>query len=197
MLIILPETIIALNIAIVSAIYKRKLILILMGLFLWFFREYNHSPPPNTIVSPTFGRVKNIDKTLEYQKISVYLSVLDPHYQIIPINDSVVLSKKYHKGKFEPILFNNSVEKTNKNEKMTTRFSSAEFGEYEIEQVSGTFARTIVNDCIVGEKYKIGKRFGLIKLGSRVNITFFNSQINILVKEGDYLDAGVKIAEIK
>jgi phosphatidylserine decarboxylase len=58
-----------------------------------------------------------------------------------------------------------------------------------IKQVAGILARRIVCWPSVGQQLARGQRFGLIKLGSRVDL-FLPSDVEVLVALGDKVRAG-------
>jgi phosphatidylserine decarboxylase len=63
-----------------------------------------------------------------------------------------------------------------------------------IKQVAGKVARRIVCDCTVGQDVERGKRFGMIKFGSRLEVYIpEDADFEIAVKEGQMVSAGSTI----
>jgi phosphatidylserine decarboxylase len=63
-----------------------------------------------------------------------------------------------------------------------------------IKQVAGKVARRIVCDCSIGQKVERGRRFGMIKFGSRLEVYIpEDADFEIAVKEGEMVSAGTTI----
>ena len=69
---------------------------------------------------------------------------------------------------------------------------TSKFGKVFFTQVAGMVARRIVYDLNLGDSVKMGKRFGMIKFGSRVDV-IVPKKWNLKVKEGDIATAGETI----
>ncbi len=66
-----------------------------------------------------------------------------------------------------------------------------EYGTWEIVQIAGAVARRIVPYISEGLSLEKGERFGMIRFGSRVDLTFKKPRgMNILVREGEKVKAG-------
>ncbi len=181
-------------------IFIKYFILIIVFSFfiftLYFFRDPERFPPDkdSIIVSPADGRVilvKNVidDKFINgpAKQISIFMSPLNVHVNRIPIS-GVIEYKKYYKGKYIAAFKDKaSVE----NERAEFGISTI-FGKILFTQVAGFIARRIVYDVEVGEKVEIGKRFGMIKFGSRVDV-IVQPQWSEKVKSGDSVIAGKTI----
>lgn len=150
------------------------------------------------VISPADGKVVVI-KTMEEkdylqgqaQLLSIFMSPMDVHVNRSPMT-GVVEYFRYVKGEF---LVAHSEESTHRNERAVIGLRS---GKHKIlfSQVAGYIARRIVCPVKVGDKLEAGKRFGMIKFGSRVDI-FLPPSADILVKIGEVVKAGqTVIAEL-
>jgi phosphatidylserine decarboxylase len=161
-------------------------------LFLFYFNRYIHSDKPDKkyIFSPAFGYIGDIKQEKSNTRVSIILGLHDIHVQYAPI-ESRLLSQKYHKGKFIPVF---SVEKTNDNEKLTCSYKSYNNIHFQVEQIAGTIARTIINFNNIGSYIKQGQLLGMIKLGSRVDLIFPTHNMDLLKKTGDKIEGGKPLA---
>jgi phosphatidylserine decarboxylase len=165
-----------------------------------FFRDPDRTP--NTggkpvddfVLSPADGKIvliKELEEP-EYMKskvtlISIFMSPLDVHVNRIPVSGRVEYLK-YIEGKF---LVASSPESVNENERMMIGINSRH-GKLLFNQVTGYIARRIVCDLKAGDSVTAGKRFGMIKFGSRVDI-YVPVDAKLLVKEGDITKGGETI----
>ena len=166
------------------------LLLVLLILLIFFFRDPKRVPPeiPKAFVSPADGLLVEIKKQEDIIRVSIFMSVFNVHVNRIPYEGKVVRIEP-RKGKFLRA-FKNEAEI--KNEQVRTCIKS-EFGEYEILQIAGIFARRIVNNLKPGQNVKKGDRIGMIKFGSRVSVTFPEKEFEIIVKETAKVKAGITI----
>ena len=75
-----------------------------------------------------------------------------------------------------------------------------EHGNILMTQIAGLVARRIVCRLRIGDKLNSGERYGMIKLGSRVDVYLpkLNNDLNLCVKLGDQVYAGQSsLARIK
>jgi phosphatidylserine decarboxylase len=144
--------------------------ILLLGVILFFFRnnlnlkKYEKS----TIISPSSSEVMSIKKEGRYNKISTYLSPLDRHYMIAPVNCLVKrIEKKLLKGDAERI---------------TVYFKDENGREFSLSQIvknifegpgilgswgiSFLYDNRIICLCEEGDVLKRGERWGLIRFGS-------------------------------
>jgi len=156
-----------------------KIILILVAAFILFltlnfFRDPERKTPAqkSIIVSPADGKVIVIKQNItnEYvgencNQISIFMSPLNVHVNRIPISGKIE-HLKYYEGKFIAAFEDKASEN---NERMETGIVS-DGNKILFTQIAGFLARRIVNDLKIGENVIIGKRFGMIKFGSRVDI---------------------------
>ena len=158
--------------------YVKAILIILPILFLIFsinfFRDPERITPDkdNVVVSPADGRVIII-KDFEDKKfingpakqISIFMSPLNVHVNRIPINGKVTYLK-YHEGDYIMAFEDKASERNERSE-----FGiDGKYGKVFFTQVAGFVARRIVYEIKEGDSVKIGKRFGMIKFGSRVDV---------------------------
>lgn len=158
--------------------YVKAILIILPILFLIFsinfFRDPERITPDkdNVVVSPADGRVIII-KDFEDKKfingpakqISIFMSPLNVHVNRIPINGKITYLK-YHEGDYIMAFEDKASERNERSE-----FGiDSKYGRVFFTQVAGFVARRIVYEIKEGDSVKIGKRFGMIKFGSRVDV---------------------------
>ncbi len=169
---------------------------ILFVFTLYFFRDPERTTPtkPNIIVSPADGKVLLIKEVEENEflkeeaiQISIFMSPFDVHVNRIPISGKVEYIN-YISGKFLAA-FDDKAD--SENERNVIGINS-EFGKVLFTQVAGAFARRIVSEVNIGDNVIAGKRFGMIKFGSRSDI-IVPKKWNPIVKVGDKVTAGETI----
>jgi len=145
----------------------------LLAFTLWFFRDPERVPDETgeVILAPADGKVILIEErdhpftgkgsTL----VSIFMSPLDVHVNRNPVSGRVRLLE-YHEGSFKMAFDNRSTEE---NERMDIGIE-AEKGKLFFSQVSGFLARRIVCPLKMDEEVEAGKRFGMIRFGSRVDL---------------------------
>jgi phosphatidylserine decarboxylase len=178
--------------------YIKAILIILPILFLIFainfFRDPDRNTPDrnNIVVSPADGKVIIIkefeDKKFIYgpaKQISIFMSPLNVHVNRIPI-DGKVFYLKYHAGDYIMAFEEKASERNERSE-----FGiESKYGKVFFTQVAGFIARRIVYELKLGDSVKIGKRFGMIKFGSRVDVIVssdwkVNVAMNDMVKAGE------------
>ena len=153
-----------------------------------FFRDPERTIPqqPGLIVSPADGRVIQLRDSTHGTVISIFLSVFNVHVNRAPVG-GCIRTQEYRSGKFL-MAFNDraSVE----NEKMIWEIE----GEPSVTfcLIAGWVARRIVAWKQEGDTVKQGDRIGLIKFGSRVDITIPTS-FAVVVEKGDRVCGGSSI----
>lgn len=180
--------------------FIKAILIILPILFLIFainfFRDPERKVPQkdNVVVSPADGKVIII-KEFEDKKfinssakqISIFMSPLNVHVNRIPI-DGKVTYLKYHQGDYIMAFEEKASER---NERSEFGIESM-YGKVFFTQVAGFIARRIVYELKEGDSVKIGKRFGMIKFGSRVDI-IVSSDWKVKVEMNQNVKAGETI----
>ncbi|MCL6495488.1 MAG: phosphatidylserine decarboxylase family protein [Ignavibacterium sp.] len=144
-----------------------------------FFRDPERITPSedNIVVSPADGTVLFVKEVIDEKflngkakQISIFMSPLNVHVNRIPISGTVEYLKHYE-GEFIAAFEDKASERNERTEIGIT----SEKGKVLFTQIAGFVARRIVCDLKVGDKVKIGERFGMIKFGSRVDILVPNT----------------------
>lgn len=156
-----------------------KVVLIVLSVLLFlftlnFFRDPERVTPQgdSLVISPADGTVIKIEDVVEdkYIKgeatmICIFMSPVNVHVNRNPITGTV--------GYFEHVpgeYFAAFEDKASlKNEQTHIGMENAK-GKVFFKQIAGFVARRIVADLKVGDSVVTGKRFGMIKFGSRVDI---------------------------
>jgi phosphatidylserine decarboxylase len=163
---------------------------LLISFTLWFFRDPLRKLPvnlkPDEIISPADGRVIIIEdiehETLLNSKakmIAVFLSPFNVHVNRIPLSGNIFYYN-YIKGDYTAAFSRKSSEKNERTE------IGIDTGTYKIffKQIAGFIARRIVCRLKIGDKVKVGEKFGMIKFGSRVDVLFpHNSLVKVSVNQ--------------
>lgn len=168
---------------------------------LYFFRDPRRNPPQgeNLLVSPADGKIIDIREVYEKEYlqsravlISIFMSIFDVHINRIPMAGRIAYFQ-YKRGKFRPAF---KAKAPLENEQTVI---GIEGGRCKIllKQIAGMMARRIVCDVREGDQVQLGQKFGMIKLGSRIDI-FLPLTVEIKVKLKDKVKAGESIiGEIK
>ncbi len=161
-----------------------------------FFRDPNRTPPEqnDVVVSPADGTVLFVKDVVDNKfinqkalQISIFMSPLNVHVNRIPI-DGTVEYLKYIEGEYIAAFEDKA---SDVNERAEFGIIS-KYGKVFFTQVAGFVARRIVYDLKVGDKVKLGERFGMIKFGSRVDV-IVTADWAPSVKKGDVVTAGETI----
>jgi len=169
---------------------------LLTGFFIMFFRDPERIIGKG-IVACADGKIRDVyeikDKDVGSSIcISTFMNVQNVHVNRMPINGKI--KKIEHKHGLHLPAFKKESEK---NERITI-IADSKIGKLKIILIAGTLARRIVPYIKKEDELKKGKRIGIIRLGSRVDIYLPKKSIKkICVKKGDKVKAGEnKIAEI-
>jgi phosphatidylserine decarboxylase len=146
----------------------------------------------DTVMCPCDGKVLDIRcDTNGFVQIAIFLNVHNVHVQYAPL-DGVVKSVTHIAGTFEPAyLFSKSMF----NERVETELDTA-IGDVKVVQIAGMVARRIVPFLKEEQAIAKGQPFGLIKLGSRVDIWMPMRNVEVLVDVGDRVRIGDSLAKI-
>ena len=169
-----------------ALIYLGFLILavsIVLGLF---FRDPDRRIGSG-VVSPADGRVMKAEaeKGGRYH-VSIFMNVHNVHVNRMPWPGRI-LHVEHHPGGFVPAFNKDS----DLNERVVVSFRT-ENGDWEVTQIAGAVARRIVPYIVPGQDLRKGERFGLIRFGSRVDLSFRMPKGMVLaVSPGQKVRAGV------
>ncbi|MCC7575338.1 MAG: phosphatidylserine decarboxylase [Methanomethylovorans sp.] len=163
-------------------------ILVLVFLFI-FFRDPERcsADEENCMVSPADGRIVDI----RGRKLCIFMNFQNVHVNRAPLQGKVT-SIEYKKGGYIPAFCKDS----HRNERQHI-FIDTEHGEIEVVQIAGTITRRIVPYIKEGDFMEKGQRIGMIRFGSRVDVTVPDSFV-IECNKGDKVYAGkTAIARLK
>jgi len=159
---------------------------------LYFYRDPERAAPaePGLVIAPADGKIV-LKQTVDHPVtgpgstlVSIFMSPFNVHVNRIPV-DGTVRGCQYHEGKFLMAFDHRSM---SDNERMEITLDTAA-GPVWFSQVSGFVARRIVCRLEAGQEVTRGKRFGMIKLGSRVDIAL-PASVQVTVLEGMKTTAG-------
>jgi len=161
-----------------------------------FFRDPERVTPDkaNVVISPADGTVLFVKEVVDEKfiqgkakQLSIFMSPLNVHVNRIPISGTVDYVQ-YHKGKYLVAYDDKASEENERNEIGIMGAT----GKVLFTQIAGYVARRIVSELKVGDTVTVGKRFGMIKFGSRVDVIVPDSFTTTL-KKGDNVFAGETI----
>ena len=162
-----------------------------------FFRDPEREIPSETdaIISPADGRIIIVDSVFENRfmkqdaiKISIFMNVFNVHVNRVPASGKVS-GVFYNPGRF----FSADKDKASlENEQNALLIEADNSKRFVVNQIAGLIARRIVCYAKEGDKIERGKRFGMIRFGSRLDV-YLPVDCRINVKVGDKVKAGSSI----
>lgn len=159
---------------------------------LWFYRDPERYPNggEHDWTSPADGKVIELieDAVDEYAgettKIGIFMNGFDVHVNRFP-TDGTIENIKYVPGKkwfaIEPKASEN-------NERLYVGISTR-YGRATLVQIAGILARRIAMHKRCGDALARGERYGMIKLGSKVDV-YLPKSVRPTVRVGDVVRAG-------
>jgi phosphatidylserine decarboxylase len=171
--------------------------LIITIFVLCFFRDPERFTPSgeDLLVSPADGKILLIEKVDDKKftadeawKISIFMNVFNVHVNRIPFSGKVE-KIIYTPGKFYSA---DSEKGALQNEYCATVITTTSGKTLAFVQVAGLIARRIVCWLEPGDSADKGKRYGLIRFGSRVDL-YLPPDTEILVQPGQKVRAGETI----
>jgi len=151
----------------------------------YFFRDPDRFSinDKNYLLSPADGIVSQITEikgpaeigleNKKFTRISIFMNVFNCHVNRLPSSGKI--NKIFYKsGKY----LNASLDKASEeNERNYVKMTNSSGDELILVQIAGLIARRIVCEIKENEETKQGNKFGIIRLGSRVDLYFENYQI--------------------
>ena len=162
---------------------------VLLGIVLWFFRDPERT---GSFYSPADGKVVEISEcdhefTGHSVKVGIFMNLFSVHVNRTPCTGRVDYIE-YIPGKkiaaFAP-------KASEVNERNYVGLSTP-FGPVMMVQIAGLVARRIVCRIKRGDILEAGQRYGMIKLGSRVDL-YMPADTVVRVKIGDNVKAGLTL----
>ncbi len=185
-----PVLILALLFTVLHLPYLALVFYILTAFICYFFRNPRREIPQgaNLIVSPADGKVVKIAPTVNgAQTISIFLNIFNVHVTRSPISGRLE-KMDYMRGKFKAA-FDEEASRVNEQNILTI---SGQGIQVVVRQIAGLIARRVVCWKKPGYALTRGELFGLIRFGSRVDITF-PEHVTIRVQVGDRVQGGSSI----
>lgn len=161
-----------------------------LALSVWFYRDPERVPEASSgWVSPADGRVVEIEEvdheyTGRVTKIGIFMNGLDVHVNRFPVSGRVEYVKYVPGKKWFAI--------APKASEINERFyvgAESENGRFLLVQIAGILARRIVCRVSKGDTIDRGRRYGMIKLGSKVDV-YLPSSVVPAVKINSRVVAG-------
>ena len=159
-----------------------------------FFRDPDRVPPklPGALLAPADGKVTEVRELAEPHvgeavRVSIFLSPLDVHVNRSPLA-GLVTDVEYRPGRFLAAYRPRASEV---NERCTVALQG-EAARVTVRQVAGVLARRIVCRARPGDKLEAGERFGMIRFGSRTDLTMPRETV-LRVKPGDRVRGGESV----
>ena len=150
--------------------------------FFIFFRDPQRSPlgDDDDAVSPADGKVI----TIKDRNMSIFMNIHNVHVNRAPLGGTV-MRIDYKPGGYIPAFNKDSYVNERNHVAINT-----EYGNIELTQIAGVLTRRIVSYISEGGQVKRGERIGMIRFGSRVDVTIpqvyeFTVGLNEMVKAGE------------
>ncbi|MDT8323450.1 MAG: phosphatidylserine decarboxylase family protein [Bacteroidota bacterium] len=178
----IPILVIAVAVVIIAFFISNlplRIVLIVVGLgtllfTLNFFRDPDRITPdvPGGIIAPADGKIVNISEVEEAEflggrarQVCIFMSPLNVHVNRYPVSGTVEFFR-YVEGRYV-MAFEDKA--SDLNERTLIGINTGEF-KVLFKQIAGFVARRIVCPINVGDSAVAGRRFGMIKFGSRVDV---------------------------
>ncbi|PNU19791.1 phosphatidylserine decarboxylase family protein [Geothermobacter hydrogeniphilus] len=171
------------------------LLLLALTLFtIYFFRNPERLVPEgdDLVIAPADGKVVFVGEVEEDRylkapalKVSIFMSVFNVHVNRVPCGGRVV-DMYYQKGSF----FNAALDKASRDNEQAGILLETDSGKQLLfVQIAGLIARRIVTYPVIGDILQTGRRYGLIRFGSRVDV-YLPRDTEVRVRLGDRTIAG-------
>jgi phosphatidylserine decarboxylase len=180
-------------------IFKSNLLtlvgIILFAILLYFFRNNLELPPKNNnnFLSPSSSKIINIVEKQEETQIFTFLSVLDRHFMIAPVDCTIknieFKTRKHTDAERLRVTFEDSKGRIFVLDQIVSKFA---FGSWLIKLIYGS--RCVIFKK-VGDKLKQGERYGLIRFGSSMQYNL-PKDYNVSCRVGKHYELGDQIASL-
>ena len=164
---------------------------------LYFFRDPQRTPPsdPAVIVAGADGVVMSIKEIREDEylktdavRVSIFLSLFDVHVNRAPIAGKIAFL-----GYFPGARFFTFDEKSSEFNQHNSILIEGPQTRCLVNQIVGPVARRVVYWLKLNQLVQKGDRIGMMKFGSRLDMVFPKADVNVVVKPGDRVQAGVTV----
>ena len=173
---------------------------VLSAFMVYFFRNPERVPPadPNALVAGADGLVRAVegireDKHLKADtvRISIFLSPFDVHVNRSPMAGQVKFLD-YTPGK-HILTFQNAASEYNEHSNILIEGSVSRCL---VKQIVGPIVRRVVYWLTLGQSIGKGDVIGMMKFGSRLDMYFLKSDVEVVVKKGDRVRAGETVVAV-
>jgi phosphatidylserine decarboxylase len=148
-------------------------------LMIFFHRDPDRLPLGEGMVSPADGRIIRASDGM----VAVFMGPSDVHVNRAPL-DATVRRIEYKKGGHLPAF----LDRASSNQQNKILLETAD-GDVQLRQITGTIVREIVCYVHPGDRVVRGERIGMIRFGSRVEVTIPRGY-SLMVNLGDRVRAG-------
>ena len=186
----------------------KPLALVVIPVFVWllaFFRDPERSIPSQegALVSPADGTVSDITEIADDRylggpavRVGIFLSVFNVHINRSPCEVKVV-EVVYKKGRFINAMKHSEASDQNESNTIVLAAPDGEKPLIVVKQIVGLIARRIVCAAKAGDRFGRGERIGMIKFGSRTELTIAKSlEPRIEVKVGQAVRGAADIIAV-
>lgn len=153
---------------------------------IFFHRDPDRMPGGEGMLSPADGRIVQASK----KGIAIFMGPVDVHVNRAPL-DGVVVGTEHIKGGHLPAFMGAA----SHNQQNRISIETPD-GEVELRQITGTIVREIICYVQPGDRVRRGERIGMIRFGSRVEVTLPESY-DLAVAVGDRVRAGETVVAVK
>jgi phosphatidylserine decarboxylase len=153
---------------------------------IFFHRDPERVPKGEGMVSPADGRIILASP----EGLDIFMGPCDVHVNRAPL-DGVIMKVVRIEGGHAPAFMKSA----RKNQQNRIEMQTIE-GDMELRQITGTLVREIICYVKSGDRIKRGERLGMIRFGSRVEVTLPKAY-ELSVKKGDKVRAGETIIAVK
>lgn len=160
----------------------KPLAILILPILIWlfaFFRDPERALPveQHTLVSPADGTVSDVTEIAHDEllggpavRVGIFLSVFNVHVNRAPC-DGKVLTVTYKKGKFINAMKHGQASEENESNTIVLAEPTTGKPTVVVKQIVGLIARRIICTARPGDTLARGERFGMIKFGSRTELT--------------------------
>ncbi|AQT66871.1 phosphatidylserine decarboxylase [Anaerohalosphaera lusitana] len=177
--------------------------IVLAAVLVWvlaFFRDPERNVPADEslLLSPADGRISDITEVDEPAlggtaiRIGIFLNIFNVHINRAPC--SVRIGKiTYKEGEFKNACDPESA-RVNESNALEMQRTAQPADKLIVRQISGAIARRIVCATAEGDELTQGRRFGMIKFGSRTELYLpARENASVQVQVGDKVKAGLTV----